>query len=112
MLSEISPGWGGADDLRRRVKWEIRKPSDIPDAVITFRRHKQFDRLKAKDNLKKFLKITPPISLSEAARRLECHSRELYRIAPELCHRIAAKYRKHQKRIYEVKRKNLEKEVV
>jgi hypothetical protein len=56
---------GGADDLKSRIEWQVRKPTDIPDVIIVFRRHKQFNRSKAKDDLKKTLKLTPPISMAE-----------------------------------------------
>lgn len=50
------------------------------------------DRVVLKQGLENLLKGGETVSVTEAARRMECSTRTLYRISPILCKRIAKKY--------------------
>jgi hypothetical protein len=88
-----------------------REPTDIPDAVTSFRQPKPFDHPKIEDSLKKLLEIIPPISQSEASRRLGYNKSDLHRKFPELCRKVASQYRDYMKLRCKAKRNELEEEV-
>lgn len=101
----------GADAIKRK-RLVVRKPTNIPDAVISLRRPRPFDYSRAEDDLTKVLDIIPPISLAEAARILGYNRRGLHKKLPELCSKITSRYRDHLKSHYEDTRSKREEEVI
>jgi hypothetical protein len=101
----------GVDTIARK-KLLVRKPTNIPEAVICLRRPRPFDYAKVEKNLTKVLGITPPISMAEAARRLGYNHRDLYKRLPEFCNKITSRYRDYLKSQYDDKRARREEEVI
>jgi hypothetical protein len=100
----------GAEALRKSAI-NVRELPDTACVVNSPRTPKPFNREKVEIGLINFLKVGSPISVAEAARRMEVNHRDLYRIFPELSRKISCRYRGYLQDFYRIERTRREEEV-
>jgi hypothetical protein len=100
----------GAEAVRKSAI-NVRELPDTAYVVSSPRTPKPFNHRKAEIDLINFLAVVPPISMAEAARRMEANHRDLYRRFPELSRKISWRYRDYLQDFYKMNRTRREAEV-
>jgi hypothetical protein len=100
----------GAEAIRNNQR-NIRELPDATHVIGKPRTPKPFNYRKVKAQLMSCLDVVPPISMAEAARRMNANHRDIYQKFPELSRKISSRYRAYHQDFYRAKRIKLEEEV-
>lgn len=98
-------------DAVRKCGINVRELPNVAHVVRNRRTPKPFDRKKAEIELTNFLDVVPPVSLAEAARRMEGDRRYLFLLFPELCRKVSSRYKNYLQDFYRTERSKLEDEI-
>jgi hypothetical protein len=100
----------GADAVRKS-RINVKELLNAVRVVRSTRTPRPFDRRKAETELATFLNVVPPVSMAEAARRMRTDQKHLYLKFPELCRKIASRYKEYLQGFYKTERVRREEEV-